>query len=93
MQNEKMENLIRFALVDGELNEKERAILFKKAKEEGIDLDEFELFLNAKLYETQQNAKHTENSSSKSKNGEIQRSALHAEQLQSHLQLLALTVV
>ena len=67
MQNEKMENLIRFDLVDGELNEKERAILFKKAKEEGIDLDEFELFLNAKLYETQQNAKHTENSSSKSK--------------------------
>ena len=27
------------------------------------------------------------------KNGEIQRSALHAEQLQSHLQLLALIVV
>jgi hypothetical protein len=51
MYNEKIENLINFALEDGELTEKEKQILFKKAQEEGIDLDEFEMVLDAKLHE------------------------------------------
>jgi hypothetical protein len=38
MYNEKIENLINFALADGELTEKEKQILFKKAEEAGIDL-------------------------------------------------------
>ncbi len=55
MYNEKIENLVNFALADGELTEKEKQILFKKAEEAGIDLDEFEMVLDAKLHEKQQN--------------------------------------
>ena len=39
------------ALMDGELTEKEKQILFKKAEKFGVDLDEFEMVLDAKLYE------------------------------------------
>ena len=51
MYNEQLENLINRALSDGELTEKEKQILFKKAEAAGIDLDEFEMVLDAKLYE------------------------------------------
>ena len=54
MYNEQIENLINLALADGDLTEKEKQILFKKAEEAGIDLDEFEMVLDAKLYEKQQ---------------------------------------
>ena len=47
----KIEKLIDLALADGELTEKEKQILFKKAEAEGIDLDEFEMVLDARLYE------------------------------------------
>ena len=60
MYNEKIENLINFALADGELTEKEKQILFKKAEEEGIDLDEFEMVLDAKLHEKKQSMKEPE---------------------------------
>jgi len=59
MYNEKIENLINFALADGELTEKEKQILFKKAEEAGIDLDEFEMVLDAKLHEKQQSTKQS----------------------------------
>lgn len=55
MYNEQIENLINLALADGELTEKEKQILFKKAEALGIDLDEFEMVLDAKLFEKQQN--------------------------------------
>lgn len=48
-----LENLIEMALADGELTEKEKQVLFKKAEAQGIDLDEFEMVLDAKLYEKQ----------------------------------------
>lgn len=51
MYNEKIETLINAALADGVLTEKEKQILFKNAQEQGIDLDEFEMVLNAKLVE------------------------------------------
>jgi hypothetical protein len=51
MYNEQLENLINLALADGELTEKEKQILFKKAEAAGIDLDEFEMVLDAKLAE------------------------------------------
>jgi hypothetical protein len=54
MYNEQIENLINHALADGELTEKEKQILFKKAEAAGIDLDEFEMVLDAKLHEKQQ---------------------------------------
>lgn len=48
-----MEHLIDMALADGELTEKEKQVLFKKAEANGIDLDEFEMVLDARLYERQ----------------------------------------
>ncbi|MDR6548782.1 hypothetical protein J2810_004875 [Chryseobacterium rhizosphaerae] len=51
MYNEKLERLIELALADGELTEKEKQVLFKNAEAEGIDLDEFEIVLEARLFE------------------------------------------
>jgi DNA-directed RNA polymerase subunit RPC12/RpoP len=59
MYSEQIESLIHLAIVDGELTEKEKQILFKKAAAEGIDLDEFEMVLNAKLFEKQRTEKST----------------------------------
>lgn len=53
MYNEKIEALIKAALADGVLTEKEKQVLFKKAYEQGIDLDEFEIIMDAKLLEAQ----------------------------------------
>ena len=53
MYNEKLENLIEMALMDGELTEKEKQVLFKNAENMGDDLDEFEMVLEAKLFEKQ----------------------------------------
>ncbi len=51
MYNEQIEKLIELALADGELTEKEKQVLFKKAEAAGIDLDEFEMVLEARLFE------------------------------------------
>ena len=51
MYNEKLEALITAALADGVITEKEKQILFKKAEAMGIDLDEFEMVLDARLVE------------------------------------------
>jgi hypothetical protein len=57
MYNEQLEKLIEMALMDGELTEKEKQILFKKAESFGVDLDEFEMVLEAKLLEIKKSAK------------------------------------
>lgn len=49
MYNEELEYLIDAALADGILTEKEKQILFKRAQAMGIDLDEFEMVLDARL--------------------------------------------
>lgn len=49
MYNEQLEQLIDAALADGVLTEKEKQILFKKAQAMGVDLDEFEMVLDARL--------------------------------------------
>jgi Flp pilus assembly protein TadB len=54
MYSEKLENLISLALVDGILTEKERQVLIKNAEAEGIDLDEFCIYLDARLLREQQ---------------------------------------
>jgi len=54
MYNEELENLIELALADGVLTEKEKAVLFKKAKILGVDKDEFEMVLEGKLHLKQQ---------------------------------------
>lgn len=51
MYNEQIENLINAALADGVLTEKEKQVLFKRAQAMGIDLDEFEMVLDARLVE------------------------------------------
>ena len=57
MYNEQIDKLIEMALMDGELTEKEKQILFKKAESLGLDLDEFEMVLDAKLFEKKQASK------------------------------------
>ena len=57
MYNEELEKLIAMALSDGELSEKEKQVLFKKAESFGVEIDEFEMVLEAKLFEKQQEIK------------------------------------
>lgn len=52
--NQDLEKLIELTLADGQLSEKERTVLFRKAKELGVDHDEFEIVLDAKLHQRQQ---------------------------------------
>ena len=54
MYSKELEELIDAALADGVLTEKEKQILLKKAKAQGIDLDEFEMVLDAKALKVQQ---------------------------------------
>ena len=49
MYSENLDKLIELALADGVLTDKERQVLFKKAEEEGIDHDEFEMVIEGKL--------------------------------------------
>ena len=47
--NLEIENLINMALADGEVTEKERAIILRKAESLGIDKDEIEMILEGKI--------------------------------------------
>lgn len=69
MYDKKLEQLIDAALADGELTQKEKQVLFKKAQEMGIDLDEFEMVLDARLVKKNntQNVLKSETNSSVSK--------------------------
>lgn len=49
MYNEQLETLINAALADGVLTDKEKEILFRKASQMGVDLDEFEMVLDGRL--------------------------------------------
>ena len=53
MYSEELERLIDMACEDGVLTPKERAVLFKRAENEGIDLDEFEMVLDTRLARVQ----------------------------------------
>lgn len=46
-----IEKLIQAALADGVVTDKERSILIKKVKEAGGDVDEFEMLLDARIFE------------------------------------------
>lgn len=71
MFGEKIENLIKAALADGEVTAKEREILIRKAKEEGIDPDEFEMVLDSRIVEMN-NAKNA-NKPASNKVGSIKK--------------------
>ncbi|MDR1554010.1 MAG: hypothetical protein LBS69_11210 [Prevotellaceae bacterium] len=62
MYSEKLEKLINIALADGVLTEKKKQILFKNAEAEGIDLDEFEMVLDARVHRLEQSTFPKENS-------------------------------
>ena len=49
MYDQKMEELISAAIADGVLNASERQVLYKAAQERGIDLDELEMIVQARL--------------------------------------------
>ena len=49
MFSKELDELIDMALADGQLTEKEKRILFRRARSEGVDLDEFEMLLDARL--------------------------------------------
>ncbi len=59
---EKLEKLITYAIADGVITDKEREILVKNANEEGLDLDEFEMILNARLHEKEAEIQSQNNS-------------------------------
>jgi hypothetical protein len=73
MYNEQLEQLIEMALMDGELTEKEKQILFKKAESFGIDLDEFEMVLQAKLFDKQKSNKPVSAAPKSDKLGDIRK--------------------
>lgn len=48
--NQELEQLIDLALADGNLTDKKREILNRKAKELNVDQDEFEMVLEGKVF-------------------------------------------
>jgi hypothetical protein len=54
--NSEIEKLIELALVDGEVSEKERAIILRKAETLGFNHEEIELMLDAKLHQIKKKA-------------------------------------
>lgn len=81
MYNEQLEQLIDAALADGELTEKEKQILFKKAQSFGIDLDEFEMVLDSRLVKL----KKSESSAPKSnKLGDVKKCPVCGAIIQSY---------
>lgn len=52
--NIELEKLIDLAIADGTLTEKKKQVLEKKRQELGVDLDEFELVVEAKLHQRNQ---------------------------------------
>lgn len=52
--NQELEKYIDLAITDGILTDKEKQILIRKAEEAGVEWDEVEMILEAKLYERQQ---------------------------------------
>ena len=60
MYSEELEKLIEIAVLDGVLTDQERQVLYKKAASLGIDMDEFEVVLAARLFEQQEKIKAKE---------------------------------
>ena len=52
--NEELEQLIEIALTDGVLTDKKKEVIFKKAQALGVDIDELEMVLDARVYKMSQ---------------------------------------
>lgn len=86
LYNPQLERLIDLALADGDLTEKEKQVLFKKAEAMGIDLDEFEMVLDARLYEQsqkQQTSSQAQAAPKSNKFGDIKKCPACGAMLQS----------
>ena len=70
-----IENLIDMALADGEVTEKERAIILRKAESLGEDKDEVEMILDGKiaLLRKEQNLTQSNLSSKSNKEGDLKK--------------------
>ena len=74
MYDPQLEQLIDAALADGVLTEKDKQILFKKAQAMGVDLDEFEMVLDARLFKMNQKSDSQISSAPKSdKYGDVKK--------------------
>lgn len=74
MLTPELEQLINYALADGELSDKERFVLMRKAQEAGIDMDEFEMVLDAKVHEMKKaQTQSTVTTKANSKHGEVRK--------------------
>ncbi|MCF0206950.1 MAG: zinc ribbon domain-containing protein [Bacteroidales bacterium] len=65
MYDNELEILIKGALASGGLNDKNKKIIFKKAKEKGVDLDELELVIAGRLADLKEKQSPTTTKSSK----------------------------
>lgn len=74
MYDETMEKLIDMAIANGELSEKGKQVLFKRAQSQGIDLDELELVLETRLNEKRNAMNAAQSPAQKSnKYGEVRK--------------------
>jgi len=53
--NAEIENLINIALVDGEITDKEKSIILRKAEKTGVDIEEVEMLIEAKIHSHNKN--------------------------------------
>lgn len=56
MYSETIERLIQSVIADGEISEKERAVLHKKAEAEGIDVDELDVYIDGLVVQQRNSA-------------------------------------
>jgi hypothetical protein len=70
--NPEIENLIDMALADGDVTQKERGIILRKAESLGLDKDEVELILDGKLA-LQRNQEIKTTKTSNNKEGELKK--------------------
>lgn len=73
MYSEQLEQLIAIALADGELTDKTKQVLFRRAEKEGIDLDEFEMVLNSRISKQNQAQPTVQERSVSDKQGDIKK--------------------
>lgn len=71
--NEELEKLVEYALADGVVTDQERLVLQKKAAALGVDLDEFNMILEAKIHMTNQKQKQAAPKPSSSKHGGMRK--------------------
>ena len=74
MYSKEMEDLIEVTLADGKLTDQEKQVLVKRAEDEGIDLNELDVYIQSILYKKNQSAAEQESAEEREhKHGYISR--------------------